>query len=284
MECAFAFTARCTRADNPVVETLNAILLGAIQGLTEFLPVSSSGHLVLASHLMGRQIEDGGTALSVLLHLGSLLAILIVFRKDILALFLPRVAWRRLALLVMVSVPAVIAGAAIKLGLDEMQVNWVEAHVLQSPWVAACGLLFTALILWLAEKPRQPRVTLDARGREFWMAALVGVAQAVAILPGVSRSGATICTALMLCWVRSDAVRLSFLMGVVAIGGAGLVEARNIAHFDAAPALGGFASSLMFSLIGLGAVKLVVAKQKLRWFSVYCALAGVAALVWLLFR
>jgi undecaprenyl-diphosphatase len=190
-------------------------------------------------------------------------------------------AWRRLGLLFFLSIPAGIAGVAIKLLLNDAQGSWVEANVLQSPWVAACGLLLTAGVLWLAERPREARVTLEARGRDFWLAGLIGLAQAVAILPGVSRSGATICTALLLYWVRSDAVRLSFLMGVVAIGGAGLVEARHIAHIDAAPAIAGFASSLVFSLIGLGAVKLVVARRKLRWFAAYCGLAGCAALVWL---
>jgi undecaprenyl-diphosphatase len=265
------------------MDTFKAILLGAVQGLTEFLPVSSSGHLVLVGHMLGRDLEgEAGTAMSVLLHLGSLCAILVVFHKDVLKLFVPRLDLNKLALLFVASLPAAIVGLGIKKGLPDASAQWVETNVLQSPWVAACGLILTASVLWLAEQPRQARVTWQTvSGRDWWLTLLVGCAQAVAILPGVSRSGSTICVALMLHWVRADAVRLSFLMGLIAIGGAGLVEARHISEFDAVPALAGFASSVVFSLVGLLALRLVVARQKLRWFAAYCALAGVAALVWL---
>lgn len=265
------------------METLKAIILGAVQGLTEFLPVSSSGHLVLVGHLMGRDLGgESGTAMSVLLHLGSLCAILTVFRKDVLALFLPRFDLRKFWLLFLASIPAAIVGLGIKKGLPDSQALWVEANLLQSPWVAAVGLLVTAAVLWFAERPRDLRVTWQSvTGRDFWLVMIVGLAQAVAILPGISRSGSTICVALMLHWVRSDAVRLSFLMGMIAIGGAGLLEARHISEFEAGPALAGFGSSLVFSLVGLLALKLVVAKQKLRWFAAYCAVAGVTALIWL---
>jgi len=265
------------------MDTFKAIILGAVQGLTEFLPVSSSGHLVLIGHMLGRDIEgDGGTAMSVLLHLGSLCAILFVFRRDVMRLFLPAPDLRKFGLLLIASIPAAIVGLGIKKGLPVTQEAWVDANVLNSPWVAACGLLLTAGVLWLAERPRESRVTWEnVAGRDFWLVLIIGCAQAVAILPGVSRSGSTICVALMLHWVRSDAVRLSFLMGMIAIGGAGLLEARHISEIQAGPAIGGFAASLVFSLIGLMTLKLVVAKQKLRWFSAYCALAGVAALVWL---
>lgn len=260
-----------------------AILLGAVQGLTEFLPVSSSGHLVLVGALLGRDLESGrSTATSVLLHLGSLLAIAIVFRREILALFRPRPDLRGWGLLFLASLPAAIVGLGIKKGLPDAAENWVEANLLQSPLVAACGLVITAGLLWTAEQKRELRVRFDdASGRDYWLVMVVGLAQAAAILPGVSRSGATICTALILRWVKGDAVRLSFLMGLIAIGGAGLLEAREISALDPAPAAAGFSASLVFSLLGLSLVKMVVAKSRLRWFSLYCALAGVAALLWL---
>lgn len=266
------------------MEVLRAIILGAVQGLTEFLPVSSSGHLVILAEILGRELGgEGSTAESVLLHMGSWFAILWVFRRDLTALVYPRVNWRLLGMLFIASVPAAAAGIAIKMLLPDAGEAWVEANVLQSPWVACFGLMFTAVLLWLAEVPRRLHVTLaDARGIQFWLVGLIGLAQMVALLPGVSRSGATICTALMLYWIRSDAVRLSFLMGIIIIGGAGLVEAREISDFDVAPAAAGFLSSLAFSLLGLWLIKLVVAREKLRWFSVYCAVAGVAALVFLL--
>lgn len=262
------------------MEILKAIILGAVQGLTEFLPVSSSGHLVILGEILGRELGgEGSTAQSVLLHLGSWLAILIVFRKDIIKLVWPRFDMRSFGLLFIASLPAAIVGITIKKLLPDAQEAWIESNLLQSPWVACCGLLFTAGLLWFAERKRELVTTFEnAKGVQFWLVALVGVAQMIAILPGISRSGSTICMALMLRWVKSDAVKLSFLMGLIAIGGAGLVEAKEISHIDIAPAAAGFLTSLVFSLIGLWGVKLVVKKEKLRWFGIYCAVAGFAAL------
>jgi undecaprenyl-diphosphatase len=264
------------------MDVLKAIILGAVQGLTEFLPVSSSGHLVILGEILGRELGgEGSTAQSVLLHLGSWLAILIVFRADIIKLVWPRFNWRSWGILFVASIPAAIAGITIKKLLPDAQADWIEHNVLQSPWVASVGLLLTAGVLWLAERKRELFVTFElARGKHFWLVSVVGLAQMIAILPGVSRSGSTICMALMLHWVKSDAVKLSFLMGLIAIGGAGLIEAREISEIAPAPAIAGFVASLVFSLIGLWAVKLVVNREKLRWFAVYCAVAGCAALAY----
>lgn len=267
------------------MDPLTAIILGAVQGITEFLPVSSDGHIVLAGTLLGLQGEEQSTAVTVLLHLGSLLAIMVVFRADIIRLVWPRLDWHALKLLFVASLPAAVIGLGLKKGIPDTQEAWVEANVLNNPWLAGLGLLFTAGVLWLAERKREAFVTVPtAKGQHFWLVLLVGTAQAFAILPGVSRSGSTICMALILHWVRPEAVKLSFLMGMIAIGGAGLLEARHIAEMEPAPAVAGFAASLVFSLLGLFGVKLVVRKQKLRWFAAYCAVAGVAALAWLALR
>jgi undecaprenyl-diphosphatase len=264
------------------LEVIKAIILGAVQGLTEFLPVSSSGHLVILGAILGEQFGgETSTAQSVLLHLGSLVAIAIVFRKDILALFFPKLDVRKLKLLFVVSIPAAVAGLVIKKGLPDAEQQWVEVNVLQSVWVASVALLFTAAILWLAERPRKLDTNFD--NTPTWPVFLIGIAQMFAILPGVSRSGSTICIALMLRWVKNDAIRLSFLMGLIAIGGAGLIEARNISTFDVAPAAAGFISSLVFSLLGLWGIKFVVEKNKLRYFAAYCTVAGVSALCWFSF-
>ena len=264
------------------MEVIKAIILGAVQGLTEFLPVSSSGHLVILGAILGGKMGgETSTAQSVLLHLGSLVAIAIVFRKDIIGLFMPKIDWRKLRLLFIASLPAAVVGLTIKKGLPDAHEHWIEINVLQSVWVASVALLFTASILWLAERKRD--LDRDFDNTPMWPVVLIGFAQMFAILPGISRSGSTICLALMLRWVKSDAIRLSFLMGLIAIGGAGLIEARNIANFDAAPAVAGFGSSLVFSLLGLWGIKFVVEKNKLRYFAVYCAVAGVAALSWFAF-
>ena len=177
------------------MEILKAIILGIVQGLTEFLPVSSSGHLVILGEILGRELGgEGSTAQSVLLHLGSWLAILIVFRKDILKLVWPRFDFRAFAMLFIASLPAAIVGLTIKKLLPDAQEQWIEANVLQSPWVACCGLIATALVLWLAERKRQLFVRFEtAKGVHFWLVGVVGIAQMIAILPGISRSGSTIC-------------------------------------------------------------------------------------------
>lgn len=265
------------------MEILKAILLGMVQGLTEFLPVSSSGHLVILGAIFGDEIGKGSTAQSVLLHLGSLLAITWVFRADILKLVYPRIQWRLFGLLFLASVPAAIVGLTIKKGLPDAEAAWIEQNVLQSPWVASVCLLVTAALLYLAERPREAHVTFEnVKGRDYWLVLVIGTMQAVALLPGISRSGSTICVALMLAWVKTDAIRLSFLMGLIAIGGAGLIEAREISEIPVAPAAAGFIASLIFSLIGLAGIKFVVHKRKLRWFAAYCAVAGIAALGWFL--
>jgi undecaprenyl-diphosphatase len=268
------------------MEVIRAIILGAIQGITEFLPVSSSGHLVI----LGAILDDGfggetTTTESVLLHMGSLIAIMVVFRNDLARLVYPKIQWRLFGLLFIASLPVAVGGYIVKRGLPENQLQWVEVFVLQSPWVAAACLFATAGLLWVAENPREERVTFKgAKGRDYWLVTIIGLAQMVSLLPGVSRSGATICTALLLQWVRSDAIRLSFLMGLIAIFGAGLIEARDMTAISPAPAIAGFVSSLLFSLLGLWFIKLIVHKQKLRWFAVYCAIAGVLSLGYFIAR
>lgn len=269
---------------------LHAIILGMIQGLTEFLPVSSDGHLVLVGALLGAEPEGSPDyfAFEILLHLGSLLAIFIVFWRDILRLVFPRIDFHGFKLLFIASLPAAIVGITIKKLLPDATEQWVNVNVLSSPPLAALGLLFTSCVLWLADRKQSPEITFEnARGPRVWTVFWVGCAQALAILPGVSRSGCTISTALNLKWVRPEAVKLSFLMGFIAIGGAGLIEAKNIgalAQANPTPMIAGFVSSLVFSLVGLSAIKLIVNKGKLRYFAIYCALAGVVALTWLALR
>lgn len=273
-----------------VMEAADAILLGTIQGLTEFLPVSSSGHLVLAGEILGVDPESWPNylAFEVLLHLGSLCAIATVFAKDLARLVYPRIDFQSLGLLFVASLPAAVVGITIKKLLPHAQQAWLESNVISSPMVAACGLLVTSCILWVGSAPGSERFSFAGEQRgKVWSALLVGCAQAIAILPGISRSGSTIATALRTGWVKPEAVKLSFLMGFIAIGGAGLIEAKNIgalANANAAPMIAGFAASLLSSLAGLLLVRLIVKKGKLRWFAAYCALAGMASLVWLLVR
>jgi undecaprenyl-diphosphatase len=197
---------------------VHEIVEGLIQGLTEFLPVSSSGHLVIIPAMLGW--EEPPLGLTVLLHMGTLVALLIYFRLEILGLILgvlgrgpdPAESRRIVRFLIIGTVPAVIAGLALSGFFDKS---------FQRPYESSIELVITALILIATEKfgERAARHALDD-GR----AAAIGVAQAVAILPGISRSGSTIGAGLLAGLTREEATRFSFLLSIPAIGGAGLLD------------------------------------------------------------
>src|SRR5690349_4969428 len=201
---------------------LQALVLGAVQGLTEFLPVSSSAHLRLVPWLMGW--EDPGLAFDVALHLGSLLALLIYYWRYWIEIAMSPVradpgARRLLALLVVASIPGAIIGVLLEKQAET---------VFRSPMLIACAMALLGVVLWLvdllaAQRSRMPDLRLTD-------ALLIGLSQALAIIPGVSRSGATITMARMLGVERQDAANFSFLMATPIIAGAGLFEARKIVH------------------------------------------------------
>jgi undecaprenyl-diphosphatase len=197
---------------------VHEIILGLVQGLTEFLPVSSSGHLVLVPGMLGWGEPPLG--LTVMLHLGTLVALLIYFRNEIVGLVAgvfgvgpdPAASRRIVRFLIIGTIPAVIAGVALG-GFFE--------NTFQRPYESSIELAVTALILIATEKlgERAVRHALDD-GR----AAGIGVAQAVAILPGISRSGSTIGAGLLAGLTREEATRFSFLLSIPAIAGAGVLD------------------------------------------------------------
>jgi len=195
---------------------VHEIILGLVQGLTEFLPVSSSGHLVLVPGMLGW--DEPPLGLTVLLHLGTLLALLIYFRVEIIGLVLgvlgqgPDPATSRRIVRVIGTIPAVIAGVALGGFFEDS---------FQRPYESSVELFITACILVATERfgERVKRHELDD-GR----AGAIGIAQAVAILPGISRSGSTIGTGLLCGLSREEATRFSFLLSLPAIGGAGLLD------------------------------------------------------------
>ena len=197
---------------------MHEIVEGLIQGLTEFLPVSSSGHLVIIPAMLGW--EEPPLGLTVLLHMGTLVALLIYFRLEILGLILgvlgkgpdPAESRRIVRFLIIGTVPAVIAGLALSGFFDKS---------FERPYESSIELVITALILIATERFGERAVShpLDD-GR----AGAIGVAQAVAILPGISRSGSTIGAGLLCGLTREEATRFSFLLSIPAIGGAGLLD------------------------------------------------------------
>ncbi len=198
---------------------LTAIFLGIVQGITEFLPISSSGHLALLEHYL--KVEGGGLSFDILLHVGSLLALLFYFRADWLgmakAMLRPspytRLERRLFICLVAASVPGAIAGVLLK--------HYAET-VFRQPWRIALLMGSVGLLLILAE--RLARHDRPLTNLHLGDALLIGISQAIAVMPGVSRSGITMTTGLFLGFSRESAARFSFLLATPIIAGAGLYD------------------------------------------------------------
>jgi undecaprenyl-diphosphatase len=240
-----------------------AIILGIVQGLTEFLPVSSSAHLILVPWLFKWQ-EDPGLAFDVVLHLGTLLALLIFYWREWLDMVMSlgngdRVQRRLLFLLIVASVP----GAIIGILLEKQAESTFRSPLLIAVTMATLGVLLWAGDALGSKKRKIGDITLlDA--------ILIGFSQALAIIPGVSRSGATITTARILGIERADSANFSFLMSTPIIAGAGLLEARKFFHSGLTPQLGwGFAASAVFGLIAIAGLLSYVRTNTYRPFAIY---------------
>ncbi len=265
-----------------------SLLLGVLQGLTEFLPVSSSGHLVLVQRWL--RLDAGSPQMllfDVLAHVGTLAAVLVVFRHSVrrfvrrLALEMesadetPKLAWRFLGLGILGFVPSAVAGLTLQRGFEAG---------FDSPKVVAAGLFLTGVLL------------MGTRGRggkkgwksiRAWEALLIGLAQAAAILPGISRSGATIGAGLYCGWRPRWAAEFSFLIAVPAIVGAALVKLWDTVRLPAdqldaiawGPVLTGAVVSFVVGWGALRALLAVLRRTRLHLFAPYCWLAAVAALL-----
>ncbi len=249
---------------------LNAIVWGLVQGLTEFLPISSSGHLVLVPAFLG--LEPPDLATSAFLHLGTLVAVVAYYRRDLARLGRFRrdpVSRHVLFLLVVGTLPALI-GVVVEAPLERLQ---------DSPTAVAVALLGTGVVLAASTRlpPRRRRLE-DATGGQ---AVGVGISQAVALIPGVSRSGMTITTGLAAGLAPVEAARFSFLLGVPAIAGAGLLEAVELAEVGGLrPELGvGLAVAALSGYAAIALLLRALTRYGLGPFSVYCLVVGVVALV-----
>jgi len=262
-----------------MVEILNLLLLAVIQGLTEFLPVSSSGHLVLAQHLLGTR--EGDIFFDVVLHLGTLGSVLVVYRREVLRLLrCDRPALQYVLALVVGTLPAVVVGLLAKDVVEE---------IFHSPVFAAWGLLFTSLVLFSTRRAGTDEVRLvpdwEPRPVPLLRALAVGCAQALAILPGISRSGSTIAASLWLGIGRAEAARFSFLLSVPAILGALVLQLIGGA---ASASVGlrewlmvGAAATVAFGtgLLAIRWTALAVVQAHFWRFSLYCLVVGIVALV-----
>ncbi|MFZ0681169.1 undecaprenyl-diphosphatase UppP [Candidatus Binatus sp.] len=253
-----------------------AIVLGIVQGLTEFLPVSSSGHLILVPWLLKWQ-EDPGLAFDVVLHLGTLLALVVFYWREWLEMAMSlvngdRVRRRLFLLLIVASIPGAIIGVLLEKQAET---------IFRSPVLIAGTLATLGLILWAADAFGSKKRKID--DLTFVDAIVIGFSQALAIIPGVSRSGATITTARFLGIERADAANFSFLMATPIIAGAGLHEAHKAFNAGLTPQLGwGFGASAVFGLIAIVWLLNYVRTNTYRPFAIYrIMLAAVVIAVYL---
>jgi len=259
-------------------EVLEAIVLGIIQGLTEFLPVSSSGHLEIGKWLLGNQYSgEAGFLMTVMLHVATALATIHVFRKDIGGIFRKLFSredpeGRRFALRIILSmIPAVLVGLTLE---DQIERLFTGQLLL----VGTC-LLFTGLLLLWADRPYAHQGPITYRSA-LW----IGIAQAIAILPGISRSGATIGTALLLRTDRTEAARFSFLMVVPLILGKLAKDVLDGSMEDhitvqGLPLLAGFVAALITGWLACTWMISLVRRARLRYFGYYCFAVGTFAIL-----
>ncbi|MEO8448855.1 MAG: undecaprenyl-diphosphate phosphatase [Gemmatimonadota bacterium] len=250
------------------------LILGIVQGLTEFLPISSSGHLVLAERFVG--FKPQGLFFEVMVHVATLLSVFIAYRARIGELLRglfrgQRSAWNYAALLILASVPAGLAGILLKEYFER------TFHSLTS---LGWQFLITAVVLWstkwVGRVPKQPTV---GPGR----ALAIGIAQAIAIVPAISRSGMTIATGLWLGLTPAVAAEFSFLMSIIVIAGSGFLEFRHIPPGTTLLSAGlvwAFLSALVFGVIAIRLLVALLRSSRFYLFAPYCAVVGVLCLVW----
>jgi len=266
---------------------LEALVLGIVQGVTEFLPISSSGHLVLVPWLFGW--SEPGLAYSVFLHWGTLLAVLVFFRRDIYRIILAwltslrdrsfenpegRIAWW----IIIATIPAGVIGVIFQ--------DFFET-LFNSPRIVAGFLLLTALILAISERLGGQIKSADAM--QWYDAILVGLAQAAAITPGISRSGTTIGAGLLRGVTRASATRFSLLLMVPTIFGAGILSSLDLAKEGL---LGngwlvlmiGFISAAISGYLAIRWMVAYLTRHPLTVFAMYCAIVGVSGLLLSVFR
>ena len=250
------------------------ILLGLVQGLTEFLPVSSSGHLVLAERLVGFQPQ--GVFFEVAVHVATLLSVFIAYRKRIAELIRGLVsggrdAWRYAGLLLLASLPAAVAGILLR--------DYFERSFHSLP-ALGWQFLITAALLWSTRWALPKATGTQVRAPQ---ALLIGLAQAVAIVPAISRSGATIAVALWCGLAAAPAAEFSFLMSIIVIAGSGLLEARHIpagSHPFTLALLGAFVAAMLSGIWAIRFLVQLLKRQRFHVFAPYCAALGVFCLVW----
>ena len=256
---------------------IDSIILGIVQGLTEFLPVSSSGHLELGKAILGdNSVPEESLLFTVVLHFATALSTIVVFRKDIWSLLkgIFKLQWNEdlqfMAKIALSMIPAVCIGLFFE---EELEALFGGNIVL-----VGCMLLITAILLFLADKAKNTNKKVS-----YSNAFVIGIAQAIAMLPGISRSGATISTSVLLGNDKTKAARFSFLMviplifGKIAkdiLSGELTYDAQNFTSLTV-----GFIAAFVAGLFACTWMIALVKKSKLTYFAVYCAIVGIIAII-----
>jgi undecaprenyl-diphosphatase len=262
------------------MDVFEAIILGIIQGLTEFLPVSSSGHLELAKAILGdTSVPEESLTFTVVLHFATALSTLVIFRKEVAEILkgLFQFKWNdelKFSLKIIISmIPAVLIG----LLFEEQLESFFGGKIL----LVGVMLLLTALLLLLADKAKNTTKEVS-----FSNSVIIGISQAIAMLPGISRSGATISTSVLLGIDRTRAAKFSFLMVVPLIfGKIGKDVLSGDLSFQSSeiiPISAGFMAAFLAGLIACKWMIAIVKKSKLSYFSIYCAIVGFIAITYAL--
>lgn len=260
------------------MDWLEALILGIIQGLTEFLPVSSSGHLELAKFIFGNETApESSMLMTVVLHGATALSTIVIFRKDIIEIFsgLFRFKWNdemKFSLKIILSmIPAALVGVLLE---SELEVLFDKQILL-----VGVMLTITAILLYFADKSK----TTD-KGVGFVNAIIIGLSQAIAILPGISRSGATISTSVLLGIDRAKSARFSFLMVVPLILGKMAKDITsgeiNVNMDDSVSLIIGFVSAFLVGLLACNWMIKIVKRSKLTYFAIYCLIIGSIAIIY----
>ena len=252
------------------MDIIDALILGSLQGMTEFLPVSSSGHLVLGQHFLGLSLP--GNFFEVLVHLGTLCSVLVVFRTEILKLIQSiKSAESKIMLsaLVIGTIPAVLIGLSMKDKINQL---------FENPLTVSFSLILTGIWLVMTKWFVNQQSNINLKN-----GFLIGCAQAIAIIPGISRSGATIGVAMLLGISPEKAAKFSFLLAIPAIAGAGLLTAIDIdpalvSSLSSGTIIAAFFSSFLVGWAALTWLLKLISKGQFHWFGLYCMVIGILTL------
>ena len=263
------------------MEYLKFILYGIIQGLTEFIPVSSTAHLKIISQLFG--INDPGSSLSAIMQIGSIFAIFWYFKNNIFNLYDTNSSYinrlnfsKKLCKSIFIgTIPIVIFGWIIKVFIPEFSNSFLRSNIS----IAFSSILMSLIMLYADNSPYK---FINLRNHNYLNSFYIGIAQAFAIIPGVSRSGATISIALLSGWERKDAARFSFLLGIPSISLVAFVEffgsINQFSKFSFLPLLVGLSTTFIFSLLAIDFLIKYIPSNGLKIFIYYRLLFGVLIL------